>query len=186
MAKRDNPPASEPDNSVQHRAEFPRVVLRSIGKEVSKGGFGILEMEVPVRWQPGDSLSWDDALFINYAHAYYAGSNFVNRMKKLQEEGKTEAEICEAFAAYIAKYSWSPAGKFDPVESEARRLARPVVVAAIKAAGKDAEDEAAVDTAVERLLDLNPDFRINASLIVNARNAAKTTTASIDLTALGL
>ena len=135
------------------------------------------QFNIPMPFSAGHVLEASEASAMNQLYAENIRNNFAGKMKKAEEAKETipgQAEL----DVYCQTYKFGAKGisgpKLDPVEAEARRLAKTAITEALKAKGyklKDVPDEQLQAWVVEAV-ESTPQFRTTAQTLISQRNAA--------------
>lgn len=135
------------------------------------------QFTIPMPFSEGHTLNGSEASAMNQLFAENIRNNFAGKMKKAEE--KKEALPGQAeLDTYCQEYKFGAKGisgpKLDPVEAEARRLAKSAITEALKAKGyklKDVPDEQ-LQAWVLEAVESTPQFRTTAQTLISQRNAA--------------
>ena len=102
-----------------------------------------IKFEIAQPYAAGHVCSEAEAKALNQVRSENIGNNMRAAVKKALEDGKTEAEIVAIVAEYDGKYEFNlasvraaGAAKLDPIEKEARKLARELIVADLAKKGR--------------------------------------------------
>jgi hypothetical protein len=135
------------------------------------------QFQVPMPFSEGHTLNAPEASAMNQLFAENIRNNFAGKMKKAEEAKETvpgQAELDK----YCEDYKFGARGisgpKLDPVEAEARRLAKTAITEALKAKGyklKDVQDEQLQAWVIEAV-ETTPEFRSTAQTLISQRQAA--------------
>jgi hypothetical protein len=151
--------------------------------------------EIPAPYAEGHQLSAIEAAVLNQTFSENVRNNVAARMKKRAEanEPAFTAEEVESYAlsyTFEAKTVRGPrAEAVDPVEREARNLAKSAVMDFLRkknrtfksiAETKEARAEW-LDGMIDKLLEAKPEYRENAKALVAARKAASVTVGDLEL-----
>lgn len=95
-------------------------------------------------YEPGHVINEAEARSLNQTRAENIGNNSRESVKKMLEEGKSPEEIQAFIAEYDTRYNFSMGGStrepVDPLEREARSLAKSAIAEALKAEGRKIKD----------------------------------------------
>jgi len=132
---------------------------------------------IPAPYAEGHSLDAAEAAAINQLYAENVRNNFASRIKKAEDDKTTppgQTELDGYCAEYKFGFRQPGAPKLDPVESEARKLARVAVLESLKKKGTKAKDlaEGQLDELVKGAVAKYPVFREKAKAIVETRASA--------------
>lgn len=132
--------------------------------------------KVPQPYTSGHVCNDGEAHALNQTFAENLRNNIAGKMKK----GAEGVDWAAAVEEYVAAYEFSVPGErgtrvvLDPIEAEARRLAKRAVVAALKKKSIETKDlaEGQLDKYIDGALEKNPTYREQAATIVAAQKAA--------------
>lgn len=104
-----------------------------------------LPFEVTTPYTEGHTLTAAEAKALNQVRCENIRNNTAKRVKEMLEEGKSNGEISELVSAYDAEYEFTLASTggrrvLDPVEKEARSLAREAIKQKLAADGRKLKD----------------------------------------------
>jgi hypothetical protein len=135
------------------------------------------QFNIPMPFSAGHVLEASEASAMNQLYAENIRNNFAGKMKKAEEAKETVPGQAE-LDAYCQTYKFGAKGisgpKLDPVEAEARRLAKTAITEALKAKGyklKDVPDEQ-LNAWVLEAVESTPQFRTTAQTLISQRQAA--------------
>lgn len=145
--------------------------------------------QAPTPYVAGHVLTDVEASVLNQTFLENLRNNFGAKMKKAVEEGQPVPGDDE-FASYAAAYKFGlrqvgERVERDPIKTEARKLVRDKLSAALKARGhkvKDLDPEKFA-AMIEEALAKHPQFLQQAAQIVEARRAATAGLGDLDLSA---
>ena len=130
--------------------------------------------EVSTPYAAGHPLTEAEAKSLNQTRCENIGNNFRKQVKEAKEKGESLDAVRASLAEYDAKYTFamggSPRTPVDPIEREARKIARAALVAKLAAAGKKIKDIA--EEKVEAWIDqaaILPEVLKEAKKIVASR-----------------
>lgn len=180
MAKEATKPQTDQANDVQARdgipsnkaGEFPNATQRTLRGVV---------LNIPVTVRPGDTISYDDALFYNVARAGYIHSAFTDYQKNRKDEKGDPIPFPEgdaliaAFNEYAANWTYQPRGEgasVDPVVAEMRKIARNEITVGLKQKGRTliGSTKDVWDAAIEKYLEKHGD-RVRKTAEKNLKTA---------------
>lgn len=145
--------------------------------------------QAPTPYTAGHVLTDVEASVLNQTFLENLRNNFGAKMKKAFFDGATVPGAAE-FAEYAAQYKFGlrqvgERVERDPIKTEARKLIREKLTAALKAKGHKVKDleEGKLAAMIEEALTKHPQFLQQAAAIVEARKAAATDLSSLDLSA---
>jgi len=111
--------------------------------------------DVSEPYEEGHRISAVEAKVLNQTRAENIGNNFRAEVKKARENGQGLEELRDKLAEYDSQYTFSMGGSarqpVDPVEREARKIARDAIRAQLASEGRKIKDvdaerlEAAID-----------------------------------------
>lgn len=144
--------------------------------------------EIPAPYAEGHQLTAAEAAVLNQTFAENVRNNVASRIRKAAEDG-TPGLSAEDVEAYASTYTFESKGTrssgggrtaADPVEREARALAKTAIMAHLKAKGKKLnalfpEKEARAEwlnARIDQLLEADESFRVSAKELVASRAAA--------------
>ena len=132
-------------------------------------------------YEAGHAVTAAEAAALNQARAENIGNNLRSRVTKaLDEKDSTTMEEVQAYAKeYNEKYTFEMGGggrALDPVEREARKIARQAVSAKIKATGKKVSEYSSesITAMVNKLARENADIIKEAKKRIKAEDALPT------------
>ena len=135
------------------------------------------QFQIPMPFSEGHTLNGSEASAMNQLFAENIRNNFAGKMKKAEEKKETvpgQAELDK----YCEEYKFGAKGisgpKLDPVESEARRLAKSAITEALKAKGYKLKDvpEEQLQAWVLEAVETTPQFRATAQTLISQRASA--------------
>jgi len=139
-----------------------------------------LSFEVADRYSEGHEINENEARALNQTLRENLRNNFRKTAKEEQEKGTSEAEIRKMFEEYAEGYEFSGKRQTraprDPVEAEARKIARKVVKAALKK--QNIDEKTLEEGKLDELIDAyaaKPDVRALAKETVDALSSITTT-----------
>lgn len=139
-----------------------------------------LSFEVEDRYSEGHELNDNEARALNQTLRENLRNNFRKTAKEEQEKGTPEAKIREMFEKYAEEYEFSGKRQAraprDPVQAEARKIARKVVKAALKK--QNIDEKTLEDGKLDELIDAyaaKPDVQALAKETVDALSSITTT-----------
>lgn len=147
----------------------------------------------PSRYAEGHVLTAGEASALNQTFHENLRNNFAKKVKEAEAAGAFDpAEFQTTLDAYAETYQFGvrPIGgggsgaKVDPVESEARSLAKSAIAASIKARGQKIKDFSAeaIGNAIDKLLAKDPSYLATAKeRVAQKANIAKTSLEDLDL-----
>ena len=143
--------------------------------------------EVTTPYAPGHVINEAEARSLNQTRAENIGNNCREEVKKALGEGKSVAEIQAVITEYDARYNFSMGGStrepVDPLEREARSLARAAISEALRADGRKIKDidKDKLEEAITNLASTEDILRA-----AKKRLAEKKKTSAVSLSDLGL
>lgn len=145
------------------------------------------QFQAPSPFAAGHVLTEVEAAVLNQTFHENLRNNFAGKMKKAQEDNQAELTQTD-FDAYAAAYKFGVrqpgvTRETDPVRSEAKKLARDQITIALKAKGFKIKElpEGKMDQLIDEALVKHPKFLEQAKGIIDARKAAISDLAGLDL-----
>lgn len=151
--------------------------------------------EVPAPYVPGHVLTETEAAVLNQAFAAHIRNNIVAKMRQRAAKGEpplTEQDVHDYAMAYTfeARKRRGPhVEPDDPVEKEARRLAKAAIVAALRRKGRTLKSvspdkearQAWLENMIDQMLSHDPSLRESAAQLVESRRNTLANVGNIEI-----
>lgn len=142
--------------------------------------------EIQTPYVPGHAITEVEARVLNQTRAENIGNNFRKAVKEAKEKGESLDAVRAALAQYDAEYNFTSGGvartPIDPLEREARAIAKEAIKSKLAAEGRKLKDidEAKLEAAIDKVAAQDDVLKMAKSRLAAKKKVADVEIGSLD------